>query len=210
VKKTFALRAHCRQDVCAPSVTWRVFCAIELPETVRALVLRRIKRLQEAVPEAKASWSRDANLHLTLKFLGEIPQTSVSDFSDATSRAVAGPAPFTIRLEQTGVFPKHGSPRVLWIGIDDFTGKLGELHTRLENEAADAGFENEKRPFHPHLTLGRLRQPRHAFTLAAAHAQLEFEPAEIAVSELLVIKSELSSEGSKYAVISRHALFGVR
>jgi len=185
---------------------WRVFCAIELPETVRGLALRHIARLKEAVPDVKATWSRDANLHLTLKFLGEIPQTSVPDISTAASRAVAGIAAFSIRLEQTGAFPKQGQPRVLWVGINDSSGKLSELHTRLEDELANAGFAKDDRPFHPHLTVARLRQPRHARTLAAAHQQLEFEPADIAVPELLVIRSELSSEGSKYTVVSRHAL----
>jgi 2'-5' RNA ligase len=185
---------------------WRVFCAIELGETVRELALGHIARLRDAVPDAKASWSRDANLHLTLKFLGEIPQTSVPDFSGAASRAVAGLAPFSIRLEQVGVFPKHGQPRVLWIGINDDSGKLGELHARLEDESANAGFAKDERPFRPHLTLARLRRPQHARTLAAAHQQLEFEPQKIAVSELLVIRSELSSEGSKYTGISRHFL----
>ena len=202
----FALRAHCRQDVCAPSVTWRVFCAIELSETVRAIVLQHIARLREAAPEAKVSWSRDGNLHLTLKFLGEIPRTSVGDFSTAASRAVAGLTPFSILLEHTGVFPKHGQPRVLWIGIGDSSGRLAELHERLENDSAQAGFEKEGRPFHPHLTIARARQPHHASALAAAHQLLEFEPQEIAVSELSVIRSELSSAGSKYTVVSRHAL----
>jgi 2'-5' RNA ligase len=185
---------------------WRVFCAIELPEPVRQQVLQHIARLKDAVPDTTASWSRDANLHLTLKFLGEIQQTSVSDFSNAASRAVAELVPFSIRLEETGIFPKHDQPRVLWIGINDSSGKLGELHARLEDESANAGFARDDRPFHPHLTLARLRQPRHARTLAAAHRELDFEPAEIAVSELLVIRSELSSAGSKYSIISRHAL----
>jgi len=190
--------------------SWRVFCAIELPEATRKLVLRHITRLREAVPDAKASWSRDANLHLTLKFLGEIPQLSVADFSAAASRAVAGLTPFTIRLERSGVFPGHGTPRVLWIGSNDAAEKLGELHARLNDEAAQQGFEKDDRPFHPHLTLARLRQPRHARALAEVHQQMEFEPLEIEVSELLVIRSELSREGSKYTVISRHTLFGVR
>ena len=185
---------------------WRVFCAIEIPETLRALVLRHIARLKEAVPGVKATWSRDANLHLTLKFLGEIPQSSVSDISTAASRAVVGLAPFSIRLEQTGTFPKQDQPRVLWIGINDFSGKLSELQARLEDESASAGFVRDSRPFHPHLTVARLRHARHARTLAAAHRELEFEPADIAVAELLVIRSELSSEGSKYTIVSRHAL----
>lgn len=185
---------------------WRVFCAVEVPEQVRQRVLQHIERLKDAVPAAKASWSRDANLHLTLKFLGEIPQTSVLDFSNAASRAVAGLAPFSIRLQETRIFPKHGQPRVLWIGVNDLSGKLGELQARLEEESAQAGFKKDDRPFQPHLTVARLRQPRHARTLAAKHKQMEFEPAEIALSELLVIKSELSGKGSKYTVVSRHPL----
>jgi 2'-5' RNA ligase len=185
---------------------WRVFCAIEIPEPVRETVLRHIANLKEGVPDAKASWSRDANLHLTLKFLGEIPHSSVEDISTAASRAVTGLAPFSIRLEQTGVFPKQGKPRVLWIGINDSSEKLIELHTHLEDESAKAGFVKDDRAFHPHLTIARLRQPRHARILAVAHRELEFLPAEIAVAELLVIRSELSSEGSKYTVVSRHPL----
>ena len=190
---------------------WRLFCAIELPKTTCELVLRHIACLKDAVPDARASWARDANLHLTLKFLGEIPQTSVADFSKAASRAVVEVTPFSIRLGQTGVFPSHGQPRVLWIGINDLSGELGELHTHLERESAQAGFAKEARPFHPHLTIARLRKPDNARALAVAHKQMEFEPVGIAVTELVVIRSELSSAGSKYTVVSVHPLdFGDR
>lgn len=185
---------------------WRVFCAVELSEGVRQRTSRHIARLKEAVADAQASWSRADNIHLTLKFLGEIPQASVRNLSEAASRAVAGVAPFTIRLEQTGVFPSHGAPRVLWIGANDCEGKLGELHKRLEAESEKAGFPSESRTFHPHLTLARLRKPQHARTLASAHKATEFEPVEIDVAELLVVRSELSPEGSKYSTISRHPL----
>ena len=190
--------------------SWRIFCAVELPLATRRLVLAHIARLKENVPNAKASWARDANLHLTLKFLGEIPTTSVTDFSKAVSLTVTGVPPFSIRLEQTGIFPTHGQPRVLWIGINDQSTKLAELHARLEEESAKVGFAKETRPFHPHLTIARLRHADNARALAAAHKQLEFDPVEVAVAELLVIRSELSSEGSKYTVVSRHPLFEVR
>jgi 2'-5' RNA ligase len=186
--------------------TWRVFCSIELPEAVLTHVLRHIARLKETVPQAKASWARDSNLHLTLKFFGEIEKTSVADFSKAISRAVTGLQPFPIRLQQTGAFPNHRQPRVLWIGVNDVSAKLVELHARLEEESARVGFAKEMRPFHPHLTIARLRETANARALATAHKSIEFEPVEITVSELLVIRSELSSEGSKYTVASRHAL----
>lgn len=203
---THHLRTSASPHHPGPTNVWRVFCAIELPETVRGRVMQHIARLREAVPTAQASWSRDANLHLTLKFLGEVSQDSVESFSRAASRAVEDFAPFTILLEQTGIFPKHRSPRVLWIGINDREGKLGNLQSHLEDESAHAGFGKEDRRFDPHLTVARLRKPQHARTLASAHKQLAFERAEITVSELLVIRSELNSEGSKYTVVSRHPL----
>jgi len=185
---------------------WRVFCAVDLSEAVRRRVIQHIARLKEAAPYAPASWSRASNIHLTLKFLGDVSQASVQNLSDAASRAVAGVAPFTIRIERAGAFPPHAAPRVLWIGIDDLEGKLGELHARLEAESRKAGFPGESRPFHPHLTLARLRKPQHADGLATAHKQMQFGPMEFTVSEVLVIRSELSSAGSKYTTISRHPL----
>ncbi|HEY6232760.1 MAG TPA: RNA 2',3'-cyclic phosphodiesterase [Pyrinomonadaceae bacterium] len=188
------------------TVTWRIFCAIELPGTIRALVLRHISSLQQALPAARASWARESTLHLTLKFLGEIPVTSVPNFSKVVERAVAGVTPFGIQLNETGAFPKHGRPEVLWIGIDDSSRKLSALQTRLEEESQAAGFPKEERPFHPHLTIARLRDSRDAQALATAHKRMGFEPVEICVSELLVIRSELSSAGSKYTVVSQHVL----
>jgi len=190
--------------------SWRVFCAIELPQATRGVVLAHIARLKEKVPHAKASWARHENLHLTLKFLGEIPATSVADFSKAVSLAVSRVQPFAISLEQTGAFPMHGQPRVLWIGINDPSTQLAELHAHLEEESSQVGFAKETRPFHPHLTIARLRHADNARALAAAHKQLEFDPVEVTVAELLVIRSELSSAGSKYTTVSRHELFGVR
>jgi len=190
--------------------SWRVFCAVELPQTARHLVLRHIAHLKEKVLHTKASWAHDANLHLTLKFLGEIPTASVADLSKAVSQAASHVQPFSIRLEHTGIFPPRGQPRVLWIGVNDVSEKLLELHARLEDESAQVGFAKETRPFHPHLTIARLRQADNARTLANAHQHMEFDPLEIAVAELLVIRSELSSAGSKYTIVSRHPLFGVR
>ena len=187
-------------------VTFRMFCAVHVPRPARELVLRHIESLRRALPEAKASWARDANIHLTLKFLGDIPQSSVTNLSNAAARAAATVTPFSIQIERTGVFPNRRQPRVLWIGITDASGGLARLYKRLEDEAAKEGFKREGRPFHPHLTVARLRHRAKAQALAAAHQQLVFNPVEIEVSELLVIRSELGSAGSKYTTISSHRL----
>src|SRR5712664_300499 len=173
--------------------TWRVFCAVAVPRDLHERLITHINSIRDAVPDARASWGRAENIHLTVKFLGDISLVQIEKLSEAASCSVEDFPPFKIVLEQTGVFPKHGSPRVLWIGVNDIEGKLGQVHARLEDECTKAGFPTESRPFHPHLTLARLRKPQHAGTLASVHKAMEFEPAEIAVSELLVIRSELSS-----------------
>jgi 2'-5' RNA ligase len=189
-----------------PPEHWRVFCAIDLPDEVREKVLAHSMRLRKALPDAHASWIRPDNIHLTLKFLGGIPQSRAKDLSQATAKASRGLESFPISVQGSGVFPTQGQPRVLWIGIEDLEGKLSELYRRLEKECSKAGFRKEDRPFHPHLTLARLRTPQHARTLASVHQGMEFEPVEVVVSGLSVIRSELGSGGSKYTLIGEHPL----
>jgi 2'-5' RNA ligase len=83
---------------------------------------------------------------------------------------------------------------------------LALLNRALENECEKAGFPREPRPFHPHLTIARIRQPRGSRQLAALHKEIGFNREAINVSELAVIRSELRSEGSRHTVISRHSL----
>ena len=195
-----------REETDLGDETWRIFCAVALSRDLHERLITHINRIREAVPDARGSWSRADNIHLTLKFLGDISLVQVEKVSEAASCSVENFAPFKIVLEQTGVFPKLGSSRVLWIGVNDLEGKLDQVHALLEDECARAGFPRESRPFHPHLTLARLRQPQDAGTLASAHKAMKFESAEIAVSELLVIRSELSTTGSHYTTISQHPL----
>ncbi|MDQ3668332.1 MAG: RNA 2',3'-cyclic phosphodiesterase [Acidobacteriota bacterium] len=185
---------------------WRVFCAIDLPEQARERIINHAARLRAVGQAAQASWSREENMHLTLKFLGGIQTSRLSNLSNAATRAVADFSPFKITVEETGMFPKHGAPRVLWIGVKDNSGKLSELHNCLEHACAREGFAREERPFHPHLTIARLRKPQGARTLAVAHREMRFEPVAVAVAELLVIRSEPGGAGSRYSVISTHRL----
>ena len=186
--------------------TWRVFCAIELPSLVRDSISEHITRLREAMPDSPASLSRAENVHLTLKFVGEISYGRANDLSQAAEQAVAGFSPFEIGIGNTGSFPKHGAPRVLWVGIDDYSGKLAALQAKLDAECLRLGFEKEARAFNPHLTIARLRKPQGARALALSHKEMGFASTDVSVLELAVIRSELSSKGSKYTVISRHAL----
>jgi 2'-5' RNA ligase len=181
---------------------WRLFCAIEIPSEVRQRVSAHAKQLRELVPNVRASWTREDNLHLTIKFIGEVDAYRALSLSEATERAVFGITSFSIVVENTGVFSK----RVLWIGVSDPSGRLAVLQQRLEEECFSAGFPKDTRAFSPHLTLARFRQPFGTQALANAHKQMQLQPLPVQVNELLVIRSQLNSEGSKYTVVSRHAI----
>ena len=188
--------------------TWRIFCAIELPQQLCEQANEHIRALKSSFPNVRASWTREGKFHLTLKFLGEVPETRVESLSNAAERAIASRTPFKLIIEDAGAFPKSGPAKVLWLGVTDVEGGLTELHSRLENECAKQGFAKDERSFHPHLTLARLRDSHGARALATFHREIGFPAVEIAVAELLVIRSELSTAGSKYTVVSRHAFTG--
>ena len=188
---------------------WRVFCAVELPGSVRTLAAEHIARLRRAVPEAKASWVRADNLHVTLKFLGEMePERALTALSGAAARAADKVTPFELKLEGTGSFPSRGVPRVLWLGIRDRSDSLALVQQRLEDECASENFARESRPFNPHLTIARLRTPVRARELASIHQETQFETEVFGVTELFVFRSELGPGGSRYTALARHRLGG--
>lgn len=182
---------------------WRVFCAVELPGEVKSRVAEHIRRLRSEFPHARASWEKPEKLHVTLKFLGETEPSRVEDLSGAASLAASHVEPFRLTIDETGAFPPHGQPRVLWLGIEDASGRLAVLQRSLEDACAAAGFPREPRPFKPHLTLARLRSPQGARELAAAHREAQFEPQTFNVSELVLMRSELGPGGSRYTPLSR-------
>lgn len=189
-----------------PSEKWRVFVAIELPPNIRARIAEHIECLRSTIPEARASWSREGNLHLTLKFLGDIPIATVEKLSAAASIAASAVEPFDLIVGRCGVFPPSGQPRVLWIGIDDPSGTLTALHRAVEEECSKTEFAREERPFHPHLTIARLRKPQGSRRLAQLHGEMGFTNQQASVSEMVLFRSELLSEGSRHTAISRHQL----
>jgi 2'-5' RNA ligase len=187
---------------------WRVFCAIELPAEVRARLEDHVRRLRRDVPDVAASWSHVENIHLTLKFFGNVAVERVEKISAAAERVVREFATFQIGVRGTGVFPRPSRPQVLWIGVSDPTGQLATLQQRFENECESEGFTKEDRAYRPHLTIARLRKPEGARKLADAHLKMKFEPSEIEIKDIVLFRSELSPKGSKYSVIFNRGLSG--
>ena len=185
---------------------WRLFCAVELSAEARERAAGHIDRLKAGMPDVRAGWERPEKLHITLKFLGETERTRAEALGEAAARAARRVEPFEMTLEGTGTCPPRGLPKVLWLGLTDASGSLRALQRGLEDACAALGFKREERSFHPHLTLARLRRPQGAVELARLHRSTPFAAVSFPVPDLLVIRSELGPGGSRYTVLSRHAL----
>lgn len=200
--------------------TYRTFIAIEIPPDIRRRIKEHIDQLRAAFPDVRASWTREDNLHLTLKFLGNVPVARIPALANAVAEAAHEIKPFDLVVRDCGTFPPHGRPKVLWVGAGSADvssasslspttnnqNPLALLQAALEDHCAADGFEREPRPFHPHLTIARLRESKGTRPLAEHHKQLGFLAHTFIVSELVVFRSELSSKGSKHTALARHVL----
>lgn len=130
----------------------RIFIAIDITPAIRESIRALLAELKQT--EARIRWSRPESLHITLKFLGEVPAQRIGDVK-AGLTAIRTPAPFSISVQGSGFFPGERSPRVIWVGVDG--GKdLGALASLIEQALEPMGFPREKRPYSAHLTLGRI------------------------------------------------------
>ncbi|RMF65796.1 MAG: RNA 2',3'-cyclic phosphodiesterase [Calditrichaeota bacterium] len=181
----------------------RTFIAIELPDDLR----RRIAAAQAELKQTRerVGWTRPENIHLTLRFLGDVAQERIPAVADAMGNAAAGFSVFSVTVAGLGAFPNLKRPRVLWVGVQDPGGELTELARRLENALNEIGFERERRPFRPHLTLGRVKSPP-SRAFCDRLAQARFDPGQVRVSEIVLMKSDLRPTGAVYTPLNRVAL----
>lgn len=179
----------------------RSFIAILLSDDVRAAVAAEIARLRRLGP--RVSWVSPPNLHLTLKFLGELPADALAEVGEGLAEAVAGAAPFSLHFGGLGAFPDLTRPRVLWVGVDEGSPAAQALQARVDAALTRRGFPKEERPFSPHLTIGRVRDPRRLVELLQAmtrDARLEFGQFE--VRGLSLMRSDLSPAGARYTELA--------
>lgn len=175
----------------------RTFIAVELPEEVKTRVAEVSAGLSKTGADVK--WVELQNLHLTLKFLGEVGQEKIEAVFEKTQHAAAGTKAFQLALESTGCFPNPKRPRVIWIGLSAGKTELVQLAARLENEMASLGFPREDRPFAGHLTIGRVRSPKNLDRLLAAMNGTAFSHSGVTVDHVVVMKSDLTPRGPVYS-----------
>lgn len=180
------------------SATIRAFIAIELPPAVIAL----LGKVQQDLKSLRvgARWVRPENIHLTLKFLGNIDPPEAENICGAMTAAAKGVAPLTLAVGGVGVFPDLKRPRVIWAGLGGKIQPLLELQRNLEDRLADVGFPKEKRSFKGHLTLGRFKEPADPATIRRAMAEYSVMPSEqFEARRIVLFKSDLNPSGAVYS-----------
>jgi 2'-5' RNA ligase len=172
----------------------RAFIATEIPrfDELESLV-DRIRR-----SGARISVPRSEGMHVTLKFLGDVKEDSVTEIIEHMEQSVSGFSPFDVKIVGTGAFPNLQNPRVFWIGLED-GGFLGRIARLIDERLSTIGFAKESRPFSPHITIARVKAP--SGIEKATGILKEFEEAQFGtylVKDIRLKKSTLTPTGSIY------------
>lgn len=186
----------------------RSFLAFELPALIREPVLRISGELLKSPLDVK--WVKGDNIHITVVFLGNVEETRIGALKDEVAGACLNYGPFAISLKGMGCFPNRRRPRVLWLGLEGDMDRLTLFRDDLQNRLTPFGIKVEKRPFRPHLTLGRFRG--HDFTSPILGELISrFEDLEgpvCTLEELVLFKSTLRPGGAIYTKMASWPLAG--
>jgi 2'-5' RNA ligase len=177
--------------------TLRTFVSVPITDTV-ALFLRQIQR-QLQLLVANMRWVAPENIHLTLKFLGDIETSQVHAVVEQMDKAAASFAPFWLNAQGVGVFPNFRNARILWVGLAGDCNRLGAIHATLESGLESVGFRRASRGFRAHLTIGRTRRRVAPQTLETSLNPLTGAASEaFRVDRLVLYKSTLKPSGAEY------------
>jgi 2'-5' RNA ligase len=180
----------------------RSFIAIELPDPAKDALRGVGERLRHKVPYDSVRWTRVSGIHLTLKFLGDVAEADLPKIKAALTDVGQRHGPFRFTIGGVGCFPDVKRPRVVWVGVEEETGRLAALQRDVERSLAPLGFKPEQRAFHPHLTLGRTKrnvgsrdQGRLGEVIATAGVG---ELSQVQVTSLVLMRSDLRPDGAVY------------
>ena len=184
--------------------TVRVFVAVGLSGEARGQLIDAVGRIRREVSQG-VQWADPGGMHLTLKFLGNIPGARVEPLLECLGPVASGSGPFSLGLSGLGMFPNRRAPRVLWAGVTGDMEELGHLQQAAENAITSLGHPPEQRPFRPHITLGRPRRTlsdaERGRVGAVVSAVDPPSPVRWQVESIEVMQSELHPSGARYTVL---------
>ena len=183
----------------------RSFIAIELPGEVKQALTGLQEKLKTA-GSAPVRWVDTDNIHLTLKFLGDIDSGITGGITAALEAAARGTHPFSVAVSELGVFPNPSRVQVVWVGLTGELDKLNQLQKRIEDGLIPLGFKAEGRAFTPHLTLARVRDyagpdARQQLGQLIGKTRIDAK-CIIKVNSVQLMRSQLTREGPIYTRIS--------
>lgn len=176
----------------------RSFLAFELPVAIREQIRAISKELKKTALPVR--WVTIDNIHLTILFLGSVDEDILSDVEEKVNMVVKGFSAFKTKLNAVGVFPHWKRPRVIWIGLDGDIERLSDFRNEVQEELKVLGFMPEKRPFRPHLTLGRFKGPinRDEDIKWICERYRDITSEVYQLNELILYKSDLKPDGPAY------------
>ncbi len=191
--------------------TVRAFIAIPLPALLLDTLSALQRNLERRMPPGGVRWVRAEGIHLTLKFLGDVPAARLGAIRQALEAVSHDCEGFTCLVAGLGCFPNPHRPRVVWVGLQEPSGRLAALQAAVERAVAALGYPPEGRPFTPHLTLGRVRERLPAAEVAgvgaAVSAHNSAEPlGELEADHFDLIRSILQPDGARYISLASYAL----
>jgi len=182
----------------------RTFFAIELTDEVR----KELSSIQERLIEANADikWVKPENIHLTLKFLGDINESQVEKIKSILDETAKNHKAFKSSLFKIGAFPKLEYPRVIWVGIDENCSIIEEIAIKIDDACEKLGFQKEERQFSAHLTVGRVRSSKNKAVLREKILSTEIRPISFPVTKLTLFQSTLTPQGPVYTSLHESQL----
>ncbi len=188
----------------------RSFLAFELPPDIKK-VLREISRTEKDLP-LDLRWVKPDNVHLTVVFMGNVSEDRIQAIGETVRMACAGFEPFDVNAGPLGFFGNRRHPRVLWMGLQGDVLRMGRLRDRLQKKLKPFGIKTERRPFKPHLTLGRFKKGAHPWPhldhLIAKYGDLKGRTCSL--KELVLFKSDLTPGGAIYTKLDAWQLEGAK
>jgi 2'-5' RNA ligase len=187
---------------------FRAFVALKPPPVCIAELSGIQAALRKELGSRDYKWVDPEQMHITLRFFGSIAGQQVAEIVAKLTKATAGVSSFILRAGTLGCFPSSRKPRVLWMGVQDSAQQSALLQRRIQKETGDLGQAPEDRPFSPHLTLARVKEPdRAGRELLERLLRNEWTlSADWQVSEVLLMQSHLSRQGATYEILHAAAL----
>lgn len=181
----------------------RLFIALLFPEPIKNALGELIDDLKPRGQGIK--WVEWKNIHLTLKFIGEVPEKKIDRICEVLETVLAGRRKFEGRVAECGGFPNLRNPRVLWVGLDG-TGPAVEIAKELNHRLIPVGIKSEKRGLSPHLTLGRIKKPADLSALAEYMESLNFDAGSVILDRVALVRSTLTPSGPIYENVKIYEL----